>query len=107
MESSRIIVGCCGEVNYGPLKPNSNPNFKLCISKSTVDNVVHYEVCNKWVVVFNYENMTRDEMPKSLIVLSDESGIPLNDINNDSVAVNIENFMEAKEVYGVDPDSLN
>ena len=44
---------------------------------------------------------------KSLSIVSAKSGIPLNDISNDSVALNKEYICEATEVANVDPDLLD
>ena len=57
--------------------------------------------------MFDYVGMMRVVTPKSLRIVSSESGIPLNELNYDSVAVTTENRTKATEVSDVDPNSLD
>ena len=66
----------------------TNLKFKGLIRKSVVSTVIHDEVCHKWFVVLDYDGMTRVVISKFQRIVSSESGIPLNNLNNDSVAVN-------------------
>ena len=45
-------------------------------------------------------------MSKFMMIFSSGIGIPLNELNNDSVAVSTENFTEATEVSDIDTYSL-
>ena len=69
-------------------------------------NVIYSDGCHKWVVVFGYNVMTRFLMSKFMMIFSSIIGIPLNEINNNSVAVSTENFTEATEVSYIDTYSL-
>ena len=69
-ESLIIIVGCRVECNYGKLKPNLKLKLKLLLRKSALSAAICAEVCNKRVVLFDHDSMTRVVTTKSPMIVS-------------------------------------
>ena len=79
VNGGRISPGCRVSGNHGELVPNPNTAKKRRVRAEAVGTVVRACGHSKWEVLFDYNNTIKIVTSKSLKVVNDDVGIPLDE----------------------------
>ena len=79
VESARIHSGARVSGSHGPLEYNPNGKGKRRRRVTVFGTVIKAVGQHQWEVVFDYNNVAQTVSSKSLKVVEQESGIPLNE----------------------------
>ena len=77
--SPGIIVGSRVEGYHGPLATNTNPSIKCRRRVKVVGTVLRAVGAHKWDVQFDFDGKSKEVHSKSLVNVSESSGIPLDE----------------------------
>lgn len=79
VSTSRIHVGCRVQGCFGPLVANPNGNTKRRVREKVLGTVIRAVDQHKWEVVFDYDGVSRQCKSNALLVVPNDSGIPLHE----------------------------
>ena len=85
VEQNRISPGCRVEGRHGELVSNPRGN-KRRVREVMTGTVVEAAGEHKWAVVFNYNGVIKNVTSKSLKVVDEDTGLPL-DSSSDTVSL--------------------
>ena len=86
--SNHIKVGSRVEGSHGPLKANPNPNVKRRVRSKVVGTIIKAKGQHKWDVQFDFDGKIKECSSKSLKIVCDEVGIPVNEVGGINNKIN-------------------
>ena len=78
--SNNIKVGLCVEGSHGPLKPDLNPNGKRRVRSKVSGTIIKAKGKHKWDIQFDFDGKIKECSSKSLKIVCDEVGVPVNEV---------------------------